>query len=212
MARNFSIQLFNFDELTPEAQENAISNYREKLEEGEYGTSDFGRWAIDDCALFEPKHKEMVSLFGEAYNPDPHFVLKNNREGITFNCEAPYRHLSFGKALEVTNVEMFLVYLGIPVEYHKDLQWWFFDQNGRYPDTHIGFEISENLDKIGGRKEKDLESYFEAASTKFSELREEILERIKSSIEYQFSDESIREELERNDSIEFTEEGEIWKD
>lgn len=213
MPRTFTKELYKFDELTPEAQEAAIESYREELYEGKHGSSDFPSLAIDDCALLEPEHKEMAALFGEDYyqkNGDQ-FVFKNDRDGITFNCEHPYRHLAFSKALEITNREMFLLFLGIPKKFHGLIDYQIYDEAGRYPNTTIEFEIIESLDKISGKNEKELEEHFSIATTKFNAHRDSVLERISNYIDYHYSDESIRETLEEDDSIDFTAEGEIWE-
>lgn len=210
MARTITTQVFSFSELSPDAQEMAIESYKEELYEGKHGADDFPRWAIDDCSLLEPKHEEMVALFGENYYIDNgnQFVFKNLREGITFNTEHPHRHLSFHKALEITNEKMFLIFLGIPEKFHENISYGFYEENHRYPDTKIEFQM-ENLELLSGKSEKELEGLISIASEKFDSHRESILERIKDDIDYRYSDESIREDLENNDSIEFTEDGEI---
>jgi hypothetical protein len=212
MATTFSVDLFSFNELSPESQGEAIENYRKGLENGNYGSDDFPRWAIDDCSLFEPKHEEMVKLFGETYYIDnkEQFVFKNNRDGIEFNCDAPYRHLSFHNALEITNDKMFLLFLGIPEKFHGHLSYNFFNDDHRYPDTKIEFEIND-LEELGEEDQKNLETIIPLAENKFDEHRENILEKISDDIEYRYSDESIREDLENKEDMEFTLEGKIWK-
>ncbi len=213
MARTFSVELLKFNELTPEAQETAIENYRSELEEGKHGSSDFPNWAIDDCSLLEPKHQDMVELFGEDYyfNNKEQFVFKNNRDGITFNCDHPYRHLSFHKALEVTNDKMFLLFLGIPEKFHGCVNYGFYEDGHRYPDSKIEFEIWKSED-LNSEEFTELQNAIDVATTRFDVHRNNILERIANDIEYRYSDESIREELENNDNIEFTPEGEIWEE
>jgi len=213
MARTFTVELLKFNELTPEAQANAIENYRSELEEGKHGSSDFPRWAIDDCSLLEPKHQDMVELFGEDYyfNNKEQFVFKNNRKEITFNCDHPYRHLSFHKALEVTNDQMFLLYLGIPEKFHGCVNYSFYEDGHRYPDTKIEFEIWKS-EELTPEEFTELQNTIDVATTRFDTHRNNILERIANDIEYRYSDESIQEDLENNDSVEFTSEGEIWEE
>jgi len=212
MARTITTELFKFEELSPEAKEKAIQNYREQLEEGRHGASDFPNWAIDDCSLLEPKHVDMVELLGEDYYLENkgQFVFKNNREGITFNCDYPYRHLSFHKALEVTNGRMFLLFLGIPEKFHNSVDYDFYEDGHRHPDSKIEFEIT-NQEDLTPQELKELQDAIEVATTRFDSHRDNILDRIENDIEYRYSDESIEEELENDDSIEFTADGEIYE-
>jgi len=212
MSRTITTELFKFEELSPEAKAKAIENYREQLEEGRHGASDFPRWAIDDCSLLEPKHVDMVELFGEDYYAEnkEQFVFKNNREGITFNCDHPYRHLSFHNALEVTNDKMFLTFLDIPEKFHNSVDYEFYDDDHRYPDSKIEFQIT-NQEDLTPQDLKEIQDAIEVATTRFDVHRSSILERIENDIEYRYSDESIEEELENDGSIEFTTDGEIWE-
>jgi hypothetical protein len=213
MARTITTELFKFEELSPEAKAKAIENYREQLEEGKHGASDFPNWAIDDCSLLEPKHVDMVELFGEDYyfENKEQFVFKNNRKGITFNCDHPYRHLSFHNALEVTNDRMFLLFLGIPEKFHGCINYEFYDDDHRYPDSKIEIGIWKPED-LNSTELTELQNLIDVATTRFDTHRNNILERIENDIEYRYSDESIEEELENDDSIEFTADGEIWEE
>jgi hypothetical protein len=208
--RTLTLNLFKFSELSPEIQKKAIENYRKELEQGNYGSHDFPRWAIDDCALFEPLHKDMVAILGDEYYIEngEQFVFKNNRKGITFSTDNT-SHLSFGEALEITNRRMFLLYLGVPEEYHHHVTYDFEDDCSRYPDTKINFEIFGWMD-LDPAEVSTLENKLMIARTKFDVHRNNILDRITRDIEYRYSDESITEDLSGND-IEFTEEGEIYK-
>ena len=213
MARTITTELFKFEELSPEAKAKAIENYREQLEDGKHGASDFPRWVIDDCSLLEPNHADMVELFGENYYLEnkEQFVFKNNREGITFNCECPYRHLSFHRALEVTNDKMFLVFLGIPEKFHGCINYEFYDDDHRYPDSKIEFEIWKQ-EELNSEELTELQKAMDVATTRFDTHRNNILDHIENHIDYRYSDESIEEELENDDSIEFTSDGEIWEE
>lgn len=62
--RTIRTKVYNFNELTKDAQEVAI----EQLKQQYYEDNNFAEWAIDDCALFEPPHKELEELFGDDYD------------------------------------------------------------------------------------------------------------------------------------------------
>jgi hypothetical protein len=154
----------------------------------------------------------MVELFGENYYEENgnQFVFKNLRKGIQFNCDHPYRHLSFHEALEVTNERMFLLFLGIPERYHGCIEWSFYEDSDRYPDSKIEFEIMEG-NELNRKELKELQNAIEVATTRFGVHHYSILERIEKDIEYRYSDESIKEELLEDDSIEFTTDGAIYE-
>jgi hypothetical protein len=208
--RTLTINLFKFSELSPEIQKKAIENYRDGLEQGNYGSHDFPRWAIDDCALLEPLHKDMAAILGEEYYIEngEKFVFKNNRKGIQFSTDQP-AHLSFEEAIEITNRRMFLLYLGVPEQYHHHVSYYFEDDSNRYPDTKIHFELVDWAD-LEPVELNTLKNNLMIARTKFDVHRNNILDRISRDIEYRYSDESIIEDLSGND-IEFTENGEIYE-
>lgn len=79
-------EIYQFDELSPEAKENATQNVREEMWEGNYGAYDIPEWAVDDDYLFEPIHDEMVEVFGPDYNDDlgQNPMIANDRKEISF--------------------------------------------------------------------------------------------------------------------------------
>jgi hypothetical protein len=105
---------------------------------------------------------------------------------------------------------MFLTFLGIPEKFHGCINYGFYDGH-RYPDSKIEFEIWKQED-LNSEEFTELQNAIDVATTRFDTHRNNILERIENDIEYRYSDESIEEELENDDSIEFTADGEIWEE
>ena len=75
----------------------------------------------------------------------------------------------------------------------------------RTPDTIIQFEENECDYEFTAEENKILEN----AANKFSDHMEEVLNRIEQSIQWQFSDECIAEDIEIN-QYEYTADGKIY--
>jgi hypothetical protein len=97
---------------------------------------------------------------------------------------------------------MFLTWLEIPEKLQEKLFYTIKNTYGRYPNTIIEFEEGENDYQFTEEENKILEN----AAEKFSNHMEEVLNRIEQSIEYQFTDEYIAEEIEANE-YEYTADG-----
>jgi len=191
--RTIETKVFNYEELNKEAQDNAIEAVRETYENG----NDFWEWAVDDCALFEPREKELIELFGEDYNFP---LIKNTRESIYFDTDRN-RFLDCEKAMEITNKRQFLLWLGIDtnIEGLNEIEFDIFTSNYRNADTVINFDnYSSDFDEV-----------IYNAENKFKDLIEDVLERIEADIDYRFTDEAIIEDIEAN-GYEFTEDGAIY--
>jgi hypothetical protein len=104
---------------------------------------------------------------------------------------------------------MFLLFLGIPEKFHGCINYEFYDDDHRYPDSKIEIGIWKPED-LNSTELTELQNFIDVATTRFDTHRSNILERIANDIEYRYSDESIREELENDYDMEFTNEGEIW--
>lgn len=195
-----TLVLYTFSELSPEAKAKALENVRSEVKDNEYYEA--CHWAIDDCALFEPKHQEMAELFGEDYytkNGDQ-FVFKNNRTNIEYDDY----NLHIQQALEITNWPMFKKWLGIPDSLSKWINITIIEGPAR---TDLEFEISllNNDPRYAA-----IETVVEKAGTKFHHLIMEISSRIDSGVEEYFSDENLEERLDEGTyEYEFNEEGEI---
>lgn len=59
--RTIRTKIYKFNELSNDAKQVAIENYRNQ-------DNDFETWAIDDCSLLEPIEKELRDLFGKDYD------------------------------------------------------------------------------------------------------------------------------------------------
>lgn len=191
-----TINLYKFSELSDENKKKAIISYREALNEGKFGSQDFFHWAIDDCALFEPPHEEMVKLFGENYYQDngEKFLLANNRK-VT---EYEYPHvLKCSDAIEINDSGKFLKWLGLEGYENAGFE----ISEGRYRTT---IKFYDPLDDT--LKHEDI---FYRAINKFDDHIDVVGKRINDSIESRYSDEGITEDLEANDLEIFTEEGKI---
>lgn len=196
--REIHFQVYKLSELPEETQKKAIESYRDHMMETQsYMALD---WAIDDCALFEPKHTEMVEILGEDYYERNlkggfgQFVFKNLRKGLGFDLD--YGRLDYAEALEITNREMFLLWLGIPEHLHHVVDYEI--ENGPHGTRLVMMvALSEEMELI-----HEVSPLAEAAENKFFAHNKEILSRIQSSYDYYFSDESIKERIEE-DGVEF---------
>lgn len=187
--RTIETKIFKFEELNPEQQQQAIEKFREKL----YQHNDFAEWAIDDCFLLNPPHKEVVKLTTELKDD---ILIKNNRT-IYFDLGRG-RHLDISKAMEVQDNDLFLKWLGVTDRMIREEIVYF--TIGK--DT-IEFEENDyNIDFSG----RDLR-ILKRAKEKFEDHCSQILKDIEASIDYNFTDEAIKESIECND-YEFTEDGE----
>lgn len=199
-----TITLLKYSELSESAKATAIQAVREDIEEDQ--ARDAYDWAIDDCSLFEPPHKEMVALLGEDYydrnshNGYGQFVFKNNRKGIEF--EDYFETVQIAEALEITNHKMFKTWLGIPEIFHY-IGIEILDHNGR---TVI--EI-ENPFSTEDPRHGVINSIIDSASEKFEAHVDQIGKRIVRGIEEYFSDENIEQKIEDGLDYEFAEEGNI---
>jgi len=125
--REITTKVYQFNELGQRAKARAREDQRDHMME--YEGQEALSWAIDDCSLFEPPHREMAALFGENYydankTPDGRygqFVFKNKRKGLLVDLDS--RDLCIANALEITNESMFLKWLGLPGEMHDKVSW-----------------------------------------------------------------------------------------
>lgn len=195
--KTIEVQIYYFNELSEAAQQIAIDHFRNI----KYEDSSVTEWAIDDCFLFEPNHKEMETLFGEEYKKLTKPVIANTRKNIYFDTERN-RHLDAKEGIEITNEKMFLTWLEIPEKLQDKLFYKITKNYGRYPDTIILFEEGESDYHFTEEENTILEN----AADKFSNHMEEVLDRIEKSIDWQFSDECIAEDIEIN-QYEYTADG-----
>lgn len=203
-----TLTIYKFNELSDEAKAKAIEAVREDLKEDGHDQFAFS-WAIDDCALFEPAHAEMVKLLGEDYydqnlTPDGkygQFVFKNLRKGIEW--EEWWVLALIASALEITNDRMFKLWLGIPERLHKYVEYTITDQG-----TSTILELSHELlsdDPVA----LALKSIFDSAIQKFATHMITISERIRQGMEDYYSDEEMEEKISEGD-WEFDETGDIF--
>jgi hypothetical protein len=193
--KTIEVKIYYFNELSAAAQQVAIDQFRNR----KYEDSSVIDWTIDDCFLFEPR--EIQGLFGEEYKKLTKPVIANTRKNIYFDTERN-RHLDAKEGIEITNEKMFLTWLEIPEALQNKLFYNITKTYGRYPDTTIEFEEGESDYKFT-EEENDI---LAKASDKFSDHMGEVLNRIEESIDWQFSDECIAEDIEINE-YEYTADG-----
>ena len=171
-------KVYKFDELSEQAKQTAIEEVRNKY----YQDNDFANWAVDDCALFEPKHEELSKLFGKDYDFP---LIKNNRR-VYFDTDQN-RYIDISCAMEIQKSTQFLKWLGL---------------NNRLIDK-VDYTICEDTIEFNNQShleftEQELIKITEAVD-KFEEHCQEILNRIEAGIDYRFTDEAIIEDIEAND-------------
>ena len=205
--REITTKVYQFHELGQRAKARAIEDHKDHMME--YEGQDALSWAIDDCSLFEPPHKEMADLLGEDYydrNLTPNgkygqFVFKNKRKGLLVDLDS--RDLCIANALEITNESMFLKWLGIPEAMQDKVSW--FIQDGTF-GTQLNIEYADwVLDDEELSVDPD-DPVFQAARDKFESHLGSILDRIQSGYDEYFSDENISEMLSESNT-EFSEDG-----
>lgn len=194
-----TINIYQFNELSEEAKKVAIEKMRERLKHTDsYEAYD---WAIDDCALFEPAHKEMAELFGEDYyeKNNDNFVFKNHRKGLDY--EGSFGTIHIKEALEITNKEMFLEWLGFPKKYQKYISFEFFENH--YTSTYLKID-NEFLES--DPRYNYVAALIKNAEEKFKTHVEEIKSRIERSYGDYFSDAEMEIRISGNE-MEFYENG-----
>lgn len=193
-----TINIYQFDELSEEAKKVAIEKMRERLEQTE--SYEAYEWAIDDCELFEPPHAEMAELFGEDYyeKNNDNFVFKNHRKGLYFEG---FGVIHIKEALEITNEEMFLGWLGFPKKYQKYISFSFSERSYNSTTLTIDNEFLESDPRYNYIK-----ALVKNAEEKFKNHLEKIKNRIVSSYNDYFSDDEMEIRISENE-MEFYENG-----
>lgn len=204
-------EYYEFDNLSDKAQKNAIERVRSEMYDGNW-SSDMS-WVIDDDALFEPPQTEMEKLFGPDYilNNGGRFMIKNTRKNIYLIGKSdPNYYIHCADALDVTNDNLFLRWIGIPNRFRKFI-YYSFKNTGRYGSTTIEFEIDDEetmIEKLGPESIGEIEGYFESAEKKFEHHIDWVLTNASNAYEDQFTDDGVINAIESNDIV-FHEDGEI---
>lgn len=196
--KTIEIQLFKFSELSEQAKSKAIEQKRESM----YRDSDIPYWVIDDCYLFEPKHDELVNLFGEEYAKMTSPMLGNTRK-IYYSLDRD-RYLNAEDGIIVNNEEMFLTWLRIPKYLQEKINYTIKTERGGNSDTIIEF-YPYGEHELDDEEMQILDDAYEL----FNDHMYNVLNRIESDYEHYFSDEYIAEDLECMD-YDFTEDGTIY--
>lgn len=169
--RKIEIELYSFNELSEEAQQVVIEREREHLD----NFKDYNTWVLDDCALFEPEHDELVALFGDDYKFP---LLENNIKEVYYDLRWHDRYIQIGCALNITNKKHFLYWLGLPSEliYQYTSDEYDFDFDIIYT-SHYGSSII-----VFDNYDDKYEEFVDKARKKFGKYIETILNRIEKCI------------------------------
>lgn len=191
--RTIRTKVYQFNELNDQAKQVALEEIRNRY----YEYNDFASWAIDDCALLEPPHRELEDLFGTEYDFP---LIKNTRKDIYFDTDRN-NYLDCVVAMEITNDEQFLKWLGIDrnIQGLEDLEYTIFTSGYRNSSTTIDFDNYSS----------DFDNIVLNAQSKFNSHIQDVLKRIERDIDYRFTDEAITEDILAND-YEFTKDGKIF--
>jgi len=175
-----TINIYNFKELSPEASEFAIRELSNNIDE----MIDISQYIIDDDALLEPKHEDLVKAFGENYwEKFKSGFLINNTRNIQYDID--YYSINISNAIKIDDDGLFLKYLGIPYDLMDKISYEILADEIVF---HSDDELSENENEI-----------LREAYEKFLSLVDEILIRIESSYKYLHSKEFLVEHIESND-------------
>lgn len=192
-----TIEIFKYDELSDEAKVTAREKVELFLRDAEYSQAE--DWAIDDCALFEPAHEEMVKLFGKEYTDMGNFVFKNNRKNIYLYDDA----IHITDALEITDKKKFEIWLGI--QDAPELSYEIVGDRETYIDLYLT-EPDDSFDSHEGYAE-----IVDNARKKFEAHMKTIMQRIEDSKEFYFTDEDNIEARIEEYEMEFYIDGRIYK-
>jgi len=193
--KTIEITLYKFNELSAEAQETAINKWRED----QYQNGDNLFWFMDSC-------KEYLNYQG-FINPNIQYSLSYSQgDGLSFSADG-YSRLK----------ETFLKHLG---PHHENI--------ASYLTDNCTLQIKGNTGHYCYASKSDIDLYLEVYSSNDTPLVDALIEAVMSDItdeylnvcrvletngyeqiEYEQSDEYIRETIEAND-YDFTAEGEIY--
>jgi len=179
-------KVYKFEELSQEAKQVAIENYRNSG-----ALDDVCYWAVDDCALFEPTQKELDEIGFKGTD----FIISNNRKNIYFSTDRNW-FLDCAEAMEVKHCDYFYKWLGITDEFLlQKISFEIYTPSYRNADTTIEFNCDIDFDDFTTEEEKVLEN----AKMKFDNHINSVLKRIEADIDYRFTDEAITEDILANE-------------
>jgi hypothetical protein len=191
--------VFEFNELSENSKKIALQKYHDRMQD----IFDMNFYIFDDCYLFEPKHDELINLFGNEYGELKNPIIGNNRKNITYNDYYGLT-LQINKAIEINNDKLFLLWLEIPLSMHDKVFYTFL--SNRNGNTKIEFVENDTNYEFTNDELNILHN----AENIFNYHVCNIAKNIKENIEYHFSDENIIEEINNNE-VYFFENGKIYK-
>lgn len=178
--RIIETKVYLFEELNEEQQEKAIEVVRKHYYKhmGPY----FDMWAVDSDCLFDPLGPELKA----AGLPDNTRLFDHNPNRTYFGDNPLYLH---AEGLEVCDWDAFQKYFGIPNEYDIRIG----STGGLYPDTVLELEWKGDDEPTWEQEEAA-----DNAMKKFANHMRAVLNRILADIEYRYTDDAIREDIDAN--------------
>jgi hypothetical protein len=175
--RIIETEAYTFDELSDDAKEKVIDNFRkDRYENDWYYISDL---IIDDCYLLSPKGIDEL-------------IIKNTRK-VYYDIYRGYIDIS--KAMDIKDDNAFLNWLNIPIELQNEVSYKIEERTICFEENDCEYEFTENDNEI-----------LDNAKEKFEEHCSDILQSIEKSYDFYHSDECIIEDIKCNE-YEFTKEG-----
>lgn len=194
-----TIQLFEFSELSKEAQDKVLDKHRDI-------NTDFDSWYEDDFLLDGGLDEEIKKKFSNEGNTLR--VLKDKKPiEVLFSWENLYFDLDRGcyiqfNDLSVNDEDLFFDFLKIPARLRKHIFYSF--ENNREYNTKLDIEI---LDLKGKSKDEEV---LERARNIFDDLIHKSFKSLREQYNYLLSDEAVKETIEANE-YDFLESGEIFR-
>ena len=193
-----TIKLYKFDELSEEAKERALDEYR-------YINVEYNWWEYLDT-LLEPTQEEIEYLKIPITPGEPIFQYKIEAFDLD---RGSYLYLS---DIEVKNEEAFRRILGIP-EPLWEYTWYSFENNRWGNNTKLSLELDLPYDEEPEEIEKYLEflaeEYYDGAEEIWREMVDRALKRLRDMYFELMEDDAVVDTLRINE-FEFTEDGTIW--
>jgi hypothetical protein len=176
-----------------------MQNYEQRM----YNYFDINLYIFDDCYLFEPKHDELINLFGNEYGKLKNPIIGNNRKNIIFNDYYGLT-LQINKAIEINSDKLFLLWLEIPLSMHDKVFYTFL--SNRNGNTKIEFVENDTNYEFTNDELNILHN----AENIFNSHICSIAKNIQDNIDFHFSEPVIIENINENE-VYFFENGTIYK-
>ena len=125
--RIIETEVYTFDELSDDAKEKAIENFRKERYE-----TDISDWIIDDCYLLNPRGINDL-------------IIDNTRK-VYYNIYRGYIDIS--KGMDIKDDNAFLNWLNIPIELQNEVYYTIKEDTIYFEENDCEYEFTENDNKI----------------------------------------------------------------